>query len=71
MENSPKNEKQELFKIEKLKKGSQDDTNNNNHCKMDKNVIISNKMRSSNTILHVRENLIKTNEEKNLLYPKI
>ena len=63
VENSPKNEKQELFNIEKLKKGSQDDTNNNNHCKMDKNVIVSNKMRSSNTILHVRENLIKTNEE--------
>ena len=63
VENSPKKEKQELFDIEKLKKASQDDTNNNNHCKMDKNVIVSNKMRSSNTILHVRENLIKTNEE--------
>ena len=64
MENEPKNENKDFFDIEKLKKGSQGDaTEKHNHCKMDKNVLVSNKMKSSNAILRLRESLLEPKEE--------
>ena len=66
VENEQKKEKEneDPFDIEQLKKEYQDG-DLVNHCKMDKNVVISNKMKSSNTILHLKDNLIKAKEEKN------
>ena len=53
---------------ELLKKISNDDTSaTTNYCKMDKNVVVSNKLKSSNAIPEIsflRENLIKINEKK-------
>ena len=66
-ENEHEKENEEPFDIEKLKKGSQDDTNKENHCKMDKNVIVRNKMLSCNNIIHLKGNLeqIKNDENQN------
>ena len=56
-------ENEETFDIEKLKKGSQDDVSKENRCKMDKNIIVNNKMQSSNTIIHLKQNLEQIKKE--------
>ena len=47
----------EKFNIENLKKGSTDDTTDS-HCKMDKTVVVSNKIKSSLTLIHINQNII-------------
>ena len=58
----------DILDNELLKKISNDDTSaTSNYCKMDKNVVVSNKLKSSNAIPAIpflRENLIKINEKK-------
>ena len=57
-------EKNNILEIDNIKKLPQDDINEmQNHCKMDKNVVLSNKMRSSNVILHLKDNLVNQKEE--------
>jgi hypothetical protein len=62
-ENEHEKENEETFDIEKLKKGSQDDVSKENRCKMDKNIIVNNKMQSSNTIIHLKQNLEQIKKE--------
>ncbi len=54
-----------INEIEKPKKGSTDDNLKlNNNYKIDKKVVVENKMKSSNAILYLRDNLIKIDEEQ-------
>ena len=58
----------DILDNELLKKISNDDTSaTSNYCKMDKNVVVSNKLKSSNVIPSIpflKENLIKMDEKK-------
>ena len=57
-------EKNNILEIDNIKKLPQDDINEmQNHCKMDKNVVLANKMKSSNAILHLKDTLVNQKEE--------
>ena len=54
-----------INEIEKPRKSSTDDNLKlNNNYKIDKKVVVENKMKSSNAILYLRDNLIKIKEEQ-------
>ena len=64
-EKPDKIENNNIFEIQSLKKMPQDDINElNNHCKIDKNVILANRMKSSNVIVHLKVNFDNTKEEQ-------
>ena len=60
-------EKNNILEIQSLKKLPQDDINElNNHCKIDKNVILANKMKSSNIIVRIKGNFDKPKDEQKI-----
>ena len=65
-ENKDKNKDKDKdnFDFQKLKKGSIDNSSENK-CKMDKTVVVSNKIKSSLTLMHINKDLIKPEDKKN------